>query len=211
MHLWALPDPEELVQLPKEKVKSKRIYYPHFSSADVHSDIIDCVRFYGDLVLSRSVGYKITCWRIDGFSSDDPTPDPPVKQVPGKRTRSAFGTGFHVLYTFNHMLGDAQPTYYHRFGIFPGIASRPSPILVMGDLPKFTLHFWDLKKLEGDMKESEFNGDPLAALSPDDSLSPSLDKDTKKNVGFFRTAEWSPDGKWLVVGYDGATLLICSR
>jgi hypothetical protein len=114
-----------------------------------------------------------------------------------------------VLFTFNHMIGDAQPFYYHRFSIFAGVGFRP--VLAMGDLGKTILHFWDLKKLEGVEDGSGFDGDPLEALPPDESLSPSLDKDVKKSIGFFRTVEWSPDGKWLVAGYDGATLLICSR
>ncbi|KIW06049.1 uncharacterized protein PV09_03225 [Verruconis gallopava] len=204
VHLWALPDRNELVLLPKEKVKSKRIYYPHFSSADVHADIVDCVRFYGDLIFSRSVGYKITCWRIDGFSSEDPIPDPPTKQVPGRRTRSAFGAGFTVLFTFNHMDGDAIPNYWHRFNIFPGVDGKP--VLAMGDLSAAKIHFWDLEKLELDREASEFTGDPLEALEADEKLVPFLDK---KNIGLYRSLDWSPDGKWLVAGYDGATLLIC--
>jgi polycomb protein EED len=208
IHMWALPEANELVQLPKEKAKSKRIYYPHFSSADVHADNIDCIRFYGDLIFSRSVGYKITCWRIDGFSSDDPTPDPPTKQIPGKRTRSAFGTGFVVLYTFNHMIGDPQAFYYHRFSIFSGPGYEP--VIAMGDLGRTTLHFWDLKKLEGDRETSEFSGDPLDSLSSDKTLTPALDG-RKKSIGFYRGMDWSADGKWIVAGYDGATLLVCWR
>lgn len=208
IHLWAVPAPEELNQLPLEKVRSKRVYYPHFSSSQVHSDIIDCIRFYGDLIFSRSVGFRITVWAIDGFSSqDNEVPNPPTKRVPGHPTTSAFGDGFMILYTLNCMRLDAPPTYYHRFSIFPGLDGRP--ILAMGDLGQPLLYFWDLAKLEKDAEVSGLDGDPLEALNAHETFSPSLNSSSKKSIGFFRALDSSPDGKWLVAGYDGATLLIC--
>ena len=210
MHLWALPAAEDLVQLPKEKVKSERIHYPHFSSADVHNDIVDCIRFYGDLIISRSVGFKITIWAIDGFNSEDPIPDPPTKRKPGQLTTSAFGAGFTVLHTLDFLGGTAMSYYYHRFSIFTG---PDSVILAMGVLGKHTLHFWDLLKLELDVPNTRtLDGDLLGALQPDESFSPALDKDArKKNMALFRALDWSPDGKWLVAVYDAATLLVCWR
>jgi polycomb protein EED len=56
IHLWSLPPPKEVDQYPKETQISHRIYYPHFSSADVHSNLIDCVGFHGDLIFSHSIG-----------------------------------------------------------------------------------------------------------------------------------------------------------
>lgn len=207
MHLWAMPPPEELLQLPKEKVKSKRVYYPHFSSADVHPDIIDCIRFYGDLVVSRSVGYKIMIWMINGFSSSDPVPDPPTKREPGQLTSSAFGTGFMVLFSFNHMLKDSLPIYYHRFSIFAGPDGQT--VLAMGDLGKPVIHFWNLSKLEQEKEKSEFSGDPVEAIEPHEILRPKWDKKVKESIGYFRAMDWSMDGKWLVAGYDYPALLIC--
>ena len=44
---WALPEPEELQRLPRrsapgsDRKQLKRIYYPHFSSAEVHPEYVD--------------------------------------------------------------------------------------------------------------------------------------------------------------------------
>jgi polycomb protein EED len=209
VHLWALPDPLELAQLPLEKAKSKRIYYPHFSSAQVHSDIVDCIRFHGDVIASRSVGYKITVWAIDGFCSEDDIPDPPTRRTTGKLTTSAFGQGFMVLYTLNYMSGDVRGVYYDRFNIFP--STTGNPIIAMGDLGEPTLCFWDLARFEKDKGESGFEGDPLDVVQPHEKFSPTLNTATKEQFGFFRALDWSSDGKWLVAGYDRGNLLICWR
>jgi polycomb protein EED len=209
VHLWALPEAHELGQLPEEKVRSRRIYYPHFSSADVHHDIVDCIRFYGDLIISRCVGFKVVIWAIDGFSSEEATPDPPTKHIQGQRTYSAFGSGLTVLYSFNHMKSHVQPCYYNRFNIFSSPTGKP--VLAMGDLGEASLHFWDLLRLEQDKEESGWDGDPLEAMKPHETFTPYLDRDTKSSISFFRALDWSPDGKFSVAVYDGATLLLCWR
>lgn len=89
VNLWTLPD------LPKHHVDTPVVvHYPHFSTSEVHSGLVDCVAFCGDLVLSRACHEdKIVLWRIEGFDSNDPPPPPsaaPAAYDQSRTTRSAF-------------------------------------------------------------------------------------------------------------------------
>ncbi|KAI5466563.1 WD40-repeat-containing domain protein [Mariannaea sp. PMI_226] len=78
VNLWTLPDlPTEPISVPL------RVHYPHFSTSAVHSGIVDCVAFYGDLILSRACHDNvIALWRIEGFSSDGPPPSETIAPTP---------------------------------------------------------------------------------------------------------------------------------
>jgi hypothetical protein len=132
------------------KDKPTVVVYPHFASIGMHSDYVDCVRFWGDLVLSKaSTGNNINVtrgeimlWKIDGFySSDGDPPEPPMPGY-GRATRSAFGGDFQRLYTFD--MTNIEP-FYMRFGLFKEPGYRP--ILVMGNI-KARFSFWDLQRFE---------------------------------------------------------------
>ncbi|KAG7113345.1 Polycomb protein eed-B like [Verticillium longisporum] len=89
VNLWTLPDlPTGTIQQPLE------VHYPHFSTNEVHSGVVDCVAFFGDWILSRACHDDIIAlWRIEGFSSKDPPPPPesaPTTINPEMLTRSAF-------------------------------------------------------------------------------------------------------------------------
>ncbi|KAM0582920.1 hypothetical protein ACHAQF_004365 [Verticillium nonalfalfae] len=89
VNLWTLPDlPTGTIQQPLE------VHYPHFSTNEVHSGVVDCVAFFGDWILSRACHDDIIAlWRIEGFSSNDPPPPPesaPTTINPEMLTRSAF-------------------------------------------------------------------------------------------------------------------------
>ncbi|KAL2035895.1 hypothetical protein VTO58DRAFT_101813 [Aureobasidium pullulans] len=126
------------------------VVYPHFASSGMHSDYVDCVRFWGDLVMSKaSTGNnikvkrgEIILWKIEGFSSaDDHPPDPPMPGQ-GHLTRSAFGGTFLRLLTFDMV---AIEPFYMRFGLFKRPGQRP--MLVMGNI-RARYSFWDLQRFE---------------------------------------------------------------
>ncbi|ERS97924.1 hypothetical protein HMPREF1624_06095 [Sporothrix schenckii ATCC 58251] len=89
INLWTLPDiPNEHVEVPII------VHFPHFSTSEIHTGLIDCVAFYGDLILSRAcLEDVIVLWRIEGFDSTAEPPSPeqaPSNQDTTKLTRSAF-------------------------------------------------------------------------------------------------------------------------
>ncbi|CAK7564840.1 MAG: hypothetical protein SEPTF4163_002743 [Sporothrix epigloea] len=89
INLWTLPDiPNEHLDVPII------VHFPHFSTSEIHTGLIDCVSFYGDLILSRAcLEDLIVLWRIEGFDSTAKPPSPeqaPSNQDTTKLTRSAF-------------------------------------------------------------------------------------------------------------------------
>jgi polycomb protein EED len=156
--LWAVPGLDELdrpAEELKEHHKPKEVYYPHFFSTEVHHNYVDCLQFYGDLILSRaakdqnsrSSDNEIILWRIEGFDPDDPPPVRPPIPVPDVYTRSSFShspetRGFQRLLSFSIPHTDR---FYHRFGLLVGQGMRP--ILSMGN-QQSTFLFWDLQRLQ---------------------------------------------------------------
>jgi len=144
VNLWAVPS------VPDANAgtdKTTQVHYPLFSSIEVHSDYVDCVRFHGDLILSHAASAHdrknaIHLWKIDGFNSADPVPKEPPLPGPNIYTRSAFGDRFQRLLTFD--MPDTIP-FYIRFGLFDGLSGHP--MLVMSN-SKSKYCFWDLQKLE---------------------------------------------------------------
>ena len=77
----------------RSAAETKVIHYPHFVTSAVHSNYVDCVCFYGDLVMSKAAEEgKIVLWRITGFSSKLPPPGPDRAPKTGefKDTRNGF-------------------------------------------------------------------------------------------------------------------------
>jgi len=156
--LWAVPPLSELDEKTDDNLEPRVIAYPCFISQEIHSNYVDCVKWYGDSILSRAARApsdgidkkmeknEILLWKIDRFDCGMPHPDPPMP-YPGISTRSAFphsehSRGFERLLTF-----DAKSTarFYLRFGLLYQPNMRP--ILVMGnETSKF--YFWDLQKCE---------------------------------------------------------------
>ncbi|KAK9375735.1 WD40-repeat-containing domain protein [Lipomyces chichibuensis] len=143
VHLWALPD---LSNLPMHKDDPIVLHWSHFSTNSLHSNYVDSVAFYGDLILSKAAKEnKIVLWRIDGFRSEmadilsqDNAPTNHDKQ---RETMSAFGPGFTRLVQFS--TPNTAP-WYMRFGKLTGAAT---PLLAMGN-DSARVYIFDLKSYE---------------------------------------------------------------
>lgn len=103
--VWTIPDlsdaSEFWVSISPTTRKSKSdavhvVQYPHFATAAVHSNYVDCVCFFGDMILSKAASEdeknKIVLWEITGFDSKLPPPssDSAPKTQEHKDTRSGF-------------------------------------------------------------------------------------------------------------------------
>ncbi|KAK4193562.1 WD40-repeat-containing domain protein [Podospora australis] len=148
INLWALPE------FPSTHVSTPIVlHYPHFSSSEIHNNLVDCVAFYGDLILSRACHEDtIVLWRIEGFSSDDPIPAPldaPTPTDMAKQTRSYFAPTlsrdrpamFTRLAQFH--TPDCGVQFYLRFRMFH--APGKHPILAFANAKSKTM-FWDLAR-----------------------------------------------------------------
>ncbi|KAJ1331902.1 polycomb protein EED [Microdochium nivale] len=147
--MWTLPD------LPKASREKQPpvpvlVHYPHFFTSEVHSGIVDCVAFFGDLVMSRACHEDIiVLWQIDGFSSDDPPPTPleaPTTSDTERLTRSAFVPTTASQYT--RLIQFHTPgcgfQFYMRFKIFHD--DKKHPVLAFGSAHS-EIFFWDLARL----------------------------------------------------------------
>ncbi|KAK3368954.1 WD40-repeat-containing domain protein [Lasiosphaeria ovina] len=148
INLWTIPEiSNEHVEVPTV------LHYPHFSTSEVHNNLVDCVVFYGDLILSRACHEdSIVLWRIEGFSSDDPPPtaaQAPTTHDPTKKTRSAFAptlspaqpTHFTRLMTFH--TAECKTQFFLRFRMFH--APGRHPVLAFCNAKAKTM-FWDLAR-----------------------------------------------------------------
>ncbi|KUJ16798.1 WD40 repeat-like protein, partial [Mollisia scopiformis] len=101
INMWTLP---ELPDINTGTNRTTRIFYPHFSTSEIHTNIIDCVAWHNDLILSKAArDHSIVLWSIANFDSTLPPPLPSAAPIhdPSKDTRSAFhsSTTPTALYT----------------------------------------------------------------------------------------------------------------
>ncbi|UKZ59831.1 uncharacterized protein TrAtP1_001122 [Trichoderma atroviride] len=157
INLWTIPElPNETIATPLQ------VHYPHFSTSAVHSGIVDCVSFYGDLILSRACHDDvIVLWKIEGFSSDDPLPAqstaptpqnvlPTNYEDPGRLTRSAFVplTSPQCPVQYTRLLAfhtpNCGPQFFMRFKLHH--VPNQNPVLAFCNAAG-NIFFWDLKRL----------------------------------------------------------------
>ncbi|RYO86317.1 hypothetical protein DL766_009660 [Monosporascus sp. MC13-8B] len=162
--LWTLPDFATARATDKNPPPPVVIHYPHFFTSEVHSGIVDCVAFFGDLVLSRACHEDIiVLWRIEGFSSDNPIPSPsdaPTTSDTERLTRSAFApaTGSQYARLLQFHTPGCGHQFYLRFKLFH--RKDKNPVLAFGNAHS-EIYFWDLARLIGyhnfilDMNDSE--------------------------------------------------------
>jgi polycomb protein EED len=130
------------------------IHYPHFSTSEVHSGLVDCAIFFGDLILSRACHDEvIVLWRIEGFSSADPPPPPsraPTTFDPSQLTRSAFAPKSSLVCPspYTRLLQFSTPgcgvQFFMRFSIFH-IPGQHAMLAFCNAASK--IYFWDLQRL----------------------------------------------------------------
>lgn len=228
VNLWVIPENVEQLPLPpvngSSRKQVKKINFPHFSSVEVHSDYVDCIRFFDDMIISRAGEEdRILLWKIDGFSTatDDVSLESaaPIFTGTDYPTRSAFGGKFQRLLTFK---ATGSTTNWMRFGLFT--APNQHPILAMGQdtfaITKhkmtFSMMFWDLKLLEQDITPTGADGASNFGIY--DSLRPIPPHKKVKMPGkefdrsfCMRSIAWSPDGTWCVGGDEYGYLYVLSR
>ncbi|KAG4304714.1 hypothetical protein PORY_001767 [Pneumocystis oryctolagi] len=113
--MWTVPNFSK-TNTSKISYKSKdnmiSLPYPHFSTTAIHTNYVDCVEFYGDLVFSKSAEEgRIILWKIIGFDSnlDPPPPECAPTTHEWSETRSSFGSGLQKLLQF--LVLDCNPWY----------------------------------------------------------------------------------------------------
>ncbi|KAK7981689.1 hypothetical protein PG996_009378 [Apiospora saccharicola] len=153
--LWTLPDLSTRAT-DRNPVPPIVVHYPHFFTSEVHGGIVDCVAFFGDLVLSRACHEDvIVLWRIEGFSSQDPPPlasSAPTTSDTERLTRSAFAPAtasenppqYTRLVQF-HTPGSGHQ-FYMRFKLFHMVDKHP--VLAFANAHS-AIFFWDLARLMG--------------------------------------------------------------
>ncbi|KAK9460145.1 WD40-repeat-containing domain protein [Lipomyces oligophaga] len=160
LHLWALPDLSKMIV---DKDEPLVLHWSHFTTNVLHSNYVDSVAFYGDLILSKAAKEnKIVLWRVDGFDSELADllsqENAPTSHDRTKDTRSAFGSGFTRLVQFS--IFNTAP-WYMRFGL-SNCLHHSAPMLVMGN-DSAKVYVFDLKSLElhhhGENSEDEVVSD----------------------------------------------------
>ena len=184
--VWAIPDlaPDaqifdaaQQMQNSRSAAETKVIHYPHFVTSAVHSNYVDCVCFYGDLILSKAAEEgKIVLWRITGFNPKLPPPGPDRAPKTGefKDTRNGFmkpssrpGNGSSSGDFTDHAQNQVEETqrplferllefhvpdsnpFYMRFSLLTPSPSNPDlhPVLAFGN-HNSKIFFFDLTRLE---------------------------------------------------------------
>ncbi|KFY37662.1 hypothetical protein V494_04674 [Pseudogymnoascus sp. VKM F-4513 (FW-928)] len=153
VNLWTVPTfPGANTTIKKAEI----IHYPHFFTTEVHSNVVDCVRFYKDYILSR--GHEEGCivlWQITRFSSlaeVPPASAAPTTYDQSARTRSAFfevpkgdKTGPHQYQRLLQFEMPGCKQWYMRFGIHNPLSPSQSPVLTMCNSSS-KIFFWDLSR-----------------------------------------------------------------
>jgi polycomb protein EED len=178
--VWTLPDlaPESAFwdEIAPENVKRRAetirtIYYPHFVSAAIHKMWVDCVQFYGDIVISKAADeHTIVLWTITGFDSHLEPPDPILapKVEEHLDTRNGFmreqvsdDRGVHKTIVkpvyrkslkYQRLLQLSSPNndlFFCRFALLKPSVNNPDIHACIGIANmRSTALFWDLDALE---------------------------------------------------------------
>jgi len=206
--LWAVP---ELPETPSDD--TKQVHFPHFQSIDVHGQHVDCVRFYGDLILSHCTDpfddpecKNILLWKIDGFSSADPIPEDPAVPDRAKATKSAYGKAFQRLLTFQIDTGLSDLCSFSLFN-----RAGYDSLLTMGN-KNGQVFSWNLLRLEGAAKvQSQSGADEAAIADAFHPIDPHDTTDMRSTDLRLKNTAWSNCGTWLVAVGSGGIVALYKR
>lgn len=169
--IWTIPDlapesaffgcREEPAHAQRSSAETTVIHYPHFATSAVHSNYVDCVSFYGDMIVSKAAAEnKIVLWMITGFNSKASPPSPNL--APGTASLQDTRSGFFLqssrevrtpkIPLFTRLLEFQVPSselFYMRFSLLMPSRAHPDlhPVLAIGNT-KTKMFFWDLMGLE---------------------------------------------------------------
>ncbi|KAG9231205.1 WD40-repeat-containing domain protein [Amylocarpus encephaloides] len=152
VNLWTLPEfPDENTG----KSKPTLIYFPHFSSPEVHQYQVDSITFFHDLILSRSEREdRLVLWSITGF--DSTLPPPTESEAPSLKDEKTLTRSFFAPPAitpgaspqYSRLLTFANPKselVWIRHGFFPGSPTTNSILACGNEVGE--LLFWDLARL----------------------------------------------------------------
>ncbi|KAJ9661176.1 hypothetical protein H2198_002120 [Neophaeococcomyces mojaviensis] len=180
--VWTIPDLSTDSSFWQEICKEKRkrssdelrvIQYPHFITSAIHTDYVDKVMFWGDLILSKAAGNqdregKIVLWAMTGFHSAQPPPtsDTAPKTQEHLETRNGFmrkprvaidddvfngiDARYREVAPYTRYLEFHCPyskSFYIRFGMLQPSRLFPElhPVLTAGNTSSQIRH-WDLEQ-----------------------------------------------------------------
>lgn len=178
--VWTIPDlsPESSfweeispAQAERHSDRVRMIYFPHFVTLAVHANWIDCVRFWGDNILSKAADeHKVVLWRMTGFNSSLEPPDTILAPKAEEHlvTRNGFtreitsdDNGVTKIVTkeaYRNSLAHQRLLEFHiphtsqffiRFDLLKRSPTHPDihDVLAIGNT-KSTIQFWDLEAVE---------------------------------------------------------------
>ena len=188
---------DEIVEFPTAQVRA-----PEFSTFDAHNHFVDCVRYFGEVIFSKSVENKILAWTPDFYLNDKNTDDAAMVEADENTNKSndnnnnssnekvgiqkyggddeKFKRSFRKLKSFN--LVDAE-NWWVRFSL-----AKEASVLCCGNT-KGLVRVWKFYDSDADDDDESDADDDFDSSSSSSSSSSSEEDDEKVKVEkdeFFR-------------------------
>ena len=188
---------DEIVEFPTAQVRA-----PEFSTFHAHNHFVDCVRYFGEVIFSKSVENKILAWTPDFYLNDKNTDDAAMVEADENTNKSndnsnnssnekvgiqkyggddeKFKRSFRKLKSFN--LVDAE-NWWVRFSL-----AKEASVLCCGNT-KGLVRVWKFYDSDADDDDESDADDDFDSSSSSSSSSSSEEDDEKVKVEkdeFFR-------------------------
>ncbi|XP_015790163.1 polycomb protein eed-A [Tetranychus urticae] len=115
------------VEKSKKPFKTFKLHFPTFTTRDIHRNYVDCVRWYGNFVLSKSCENAIICWKPGKIENENDFELPVVNYTTDQTTT--------ILHRFDYKNSEI---WFIRFSM-----DREQKILALGNQVGKT-YVWDL-------------------------------------------------------------------